>query len=155
EDGVPWLGPVEQLLGLLRPVRVRILAGLLVDRLVRDQRVVTELRRGLEQLLVEELLELLLDLVGGGLRGPFHLAPSRSPCGPGCTRGLHARNHRGRRRRGGTPPAGAARERRAGRRLRRKAGLGPPLELLELRLGRGLSRQHRADEAADEPDRDA
>jgi hypothetical protein len=53
EHRVPRLGPVEQLLGLLRPVALGVARRLLVDGLVRDQRVAREVRGRLEELLVE------------------------------------------------------------------------------------------------------
>src|SRR6185503_20581056 len=62
EHRVPRLGPVEQLLRLPCPPGHRVLGGLLVDRLVLDQRVLTEVRGRLEELLVEKLSELPLDL---------------------------------------------------------------------------------------------
>jgi hypothetical protein len=53
EHRLPGLRPVEQLLGLLRPVRLGIARRLLVEGLVRDQRVLAEAGGRLEHLLVE------------------------------------------------------------------------------------------------------
>jgi hypothetical protein len=78
EHGVPGLRPVEQLLRLLRPPRLGVPRGLLIDRLVLDQSLLAELRGRLEDRLVEKLRQLLLDLLSGGLGGPFHHAPSGS-----------------------------------------------------------------------------
>ena len=52
-------------------------------------------------------------------------------------------------------PVPAAGERRARGDLGAQAGLGAHLQLVELGLGRPLSHEHRAEEAPDEPERDA
>ncbi len=75
EHLVPALGPVE-VLGLLLPPGLRVLRGLLVDRGVVQQRVLTELVGRVEGLDLLKLLQLLLELFSGwNLRARFHLSP--------------------------------------------------------------------------------
>jgi len=54
--------PIE-LAGLLEPVRVRILRGVVVERAVLDERVLRELLRRVEALLLGQRLQLALELL--------------------------------------------------------------------------------------------
>ena len=72
QDLLEGLEPVE-VGGLLGPPGLLIARGLLVQGLVRDQRVLHELLGRLEQLTLEQLAELALDLLRGGLGAAFHL----------------------------------------------------------------------------------
>src|SRR5436190_1501502 len=81
--GVGWVGPVEHLvplllpferLGLLGPEALVVAVGLLVDRLVRDQRLLAEVLRRREALDVQHLLEITLE-------GPL-LGAHSPPLGP-------------------------------------------------------------------------
>src|SRR5205085_8881717 len=66
EGGVEVFEPVEQVARLLPPPPRRVLLRRLVQRHVADERVLTKLLRGLELLLLEELLKLVFEGLGLG-----------------------------------------------------------------------------------------